>query len=173
LAQNVSGCGSWRPGSPGWPGAATGLCAWLLLGHLLAGVWFARAQTTPQPDLRVAARLDEEGKCAASEALYRRALAGGSPTVVLWNNTGNHYVACGQPAKAREYFALVLKRVPTHGNANLQLARLAVEAKDNGSAVKYLGAMGAVKEPGLLAETGALYGRAGCFSEWRRETGSR
>lgn len=158
MAQNESGCGSRRPGVPGWPGAATGLCAWLL-----AGVWFARAQTTSPPDLRLAARLDEEGKCAASEALYRRALATGSPTVVLWNNVGNHYLACGEPAKAREYFALVVKRVPTHGNANLQLARLAVEAKDNGSAVKYLGAMGAVKEPGLLAETGALYVRAGEF----------
>jgi len=119
------------------------------------------AQTPP--DLREAARLDREGKCAESEPLYRRALSVPKPSAAALNNAGNHYLACGQPAKAQEYFELLVRRNPSHPNANLQLARLAVERGQNTQAERYLRALTAFDDPSLLAEAGALYARIGEF----------
>jgi len=80
------------------------------------------------PDLREAARLDQAGRCAESEAIYQRALAQGAPGPALLNNTGNHYLVCGAPEKARAYFERLVKAVPAHGNGNLQLARMDMAA---------------------------------------------
>jgi tetratricopeptide (TPR) repeat protein len=44
------------------------------------------------------------------------------------NNVGNHYLACRQPAKAREYFERLVKAVPAHRNGNLQLAGIEIAA---------------------------------------------
>jgi Flp pilus assembly protein TadD len=96
------------------------------LFSVYAGAAAAAEQTAP--DLREAARLDQAGRCEESEVLYQRALAQGKPGVALLNNTGNHYLACGQPAKARVYFERVLQAVPAHANASLQLARLEMAA---------------------------------------------
>ena len=116
----------------------------------------------PPPDsLREAARLDAEGKCAESAPIYRRALAAGTPSAALLNNAGNHHLACGDAAKAREYFERLAKRIPAHPNANLQLARMAVEQKRN--ALPYLRAVTAQNDAGLLAEAGATYARMGEF----------
>jgi tetratricopeptide (TPR) repeat protein len=131
---------------------------WLLLLWLTAVV--RGAQPPPDP-LREAARLDAEGKCAESASIYGRALSAGTPSPALLNNAGNHYLICGDREKAREYFALLAKRIPTHPNANLQLARLAVE--QNRTALPYLRAVTAHKDPALLAEAGALYARIGEF----------
>jgi Flp pilus assembly protein TadD len=81
-----------------------------------------------QPDLREAARLDQAGRCQESERIYQQALAQGAPGPALLNNTGNHYLACGQPEKAREYFERLVKAVPAHPNGNLQLARMEIAA---------------------------------------------
>ena len=113
--------------------------------------------------MREAARLDSEGKCTESEPVYRRALALGYPSTALLNNAGNHYLACGNPAKAREYFERLIGRLPSHPNANLQLARLAVERKQPAPAAKFLRALTAHNDPGLLAEAGAMYARLGDF----------
>src|SRR5262245_12130759 len=83
------------------------------------------AAALPQ-DLREAARLDSEGKCGESEPYYQKALAAGSVSTALLNNAGNHYLICSQPEKARPYFERLVKINPMHANANLQLARLAV-----------------------------------------------
>jgi tetratricopeptide (TPR) repeat protein len=91
--------------------------------HLL----LALAQQQP-PDLREAARLDQAGRCAESEAIYQRALAQGAPGPALLNNTGNHYLICGAPEKARGYFERLVKAVPAHGNGNMQLARMDMAA---------------------------------------------
>ncbi len=100
-------------------------------------------------DLREAARLDAEGRCDEAERLYQSALAKGPVSPALLNNTGNHYLACGQPAKARVYFEKLLNINAGHVNANLQLARLAVVVKDGKKALEYLAR---VKEadPGVL-----------------------
>jgi tetratricopeptide (TPR) repeat protein len=107
--------------------------------------------------LREAAELDAAHKCDEAESLYRPMLAQGSPSASLLNNVGNHYLVCGQPEKARMYFSQLLKINPAHSNANLQLARLAVEGKDGARALEYLGR---VKEPDVairLLRAEALY----------------
>ncbi len=88
--------------------------------------------------LREAAKLDAEGRCEQSEAIYRQALAKGSPSAVLLNNAGNHYLACGQPERARSLFEALLKANPAHQNANLQLGRMALERRQGEQAVAYL-----------------------------------
>jgi Flp pilus assembly protein TadD len=87
----------------------------------------ALAQQQPM-DLREAARLDQAGRCEESEKIYQRALAQGVPGPALLNNTGNHYLACGAPEKAREFFERLVKAMPAHLNGNLQLARMEIAA---------------------------------------------
>jgi tetratricopeptide (TPR) repeat protein len=54
------------------------------------------------------------------------------------NNAGNHYLICGQPDQAQSYFEQLLRINPAHANANLQLARLAVDRKQGTRALQYL-----------------------------------
>jgi tetratricopeptide (TPR) repeat protein len=82
------------------------------------------------PDLREAARLDQAGQCSEAEKIYQRALARGAPRPSLLNNAGNHYLACGQPDTARRYYEQLLQAEPSHVNGNLQLAKLAMNARE-------------------------------------------
>jgi tetratricopeptide (TPR) repeat protein len=88
--------------------------------------------------LRDAARLDAEGKCAEAEPYYRDALAKEPASPALLNNAGNHYLVCGQPAKAQVCFEKLLRINPVHHNANLQMARIAAEQKQGPKALEYL-----------------------------------
>ncbi len=110
----------------------TGAAAWFL-GSIFAVSLHAQPQS-----LRDAAQLDAEGKCDEAEKFYQVALARGAPSPALLNNAGNHYLVCGQPAKAQQYFDKLLQVNPAHPNANLQLARLATEQKQGKKALEYL-----------------------------------
>jgi Tfp pilus assembly protein PilF len=88
--------------------------------------------------LREAAQFDASGRCDEAEVFYRAALAQGTPSAALLNNSGNHYLVCGQPAKAQGYFESLLQRNLLHANANLQLARIAAEQKQGEKALEYL-----------------------------------
>lgn len=93
----------------------------------------------PQDDeLRRAAEFDAAHRCGDAEQLYRQALAKAPASVPVLNNTGNHYLTCGQPAKAEAYFRRLLEISPSHTNANLQLARLATERKQGAAALRHL-----------------------------------
>src|SRR5258706_12117006 len=105
----------------------------LLLGAVIA----LSIEVQPQ-SLREAARLDAEGKCDEAERYYEAALAKGSPSPALLNNAGNHYLVCGQTAKAQAYFERLLQISPVHANANRQLARIATEQKQGKKALEYL-----------------------------------
>lgn len=119
---------------------------------------------SPPVDLREAARLDREGRCAESAPIYQRALsAAGEPSPALLNNAANHHLACGEPTKARDLFERLLRRIPSHPNANLQLARLAVEQKRKPQALTHLRVIAALDDPELLAQAGAMYARLGEF----------
>lgn len=131
----------------------------VLLWVVAAGALWAQAP----PDLREAARLDGAGRCREAEAIYRRALAAGEPSPAWLNNAGNHYLACGEPGKAREQYEALRRRIPGHANANLQLAKLAVAAKQPREAERYLLALAAHEEPELIAEVGTLYAQIGEF----------
>ena len=104
-------------------------------GLLLVFTSRAGAQESP---LRQAARLDEEQKCDEAERFYQQALAQAPPSPALLNNLGNHYLLCGDRAKARSYFERLVKVNPQHANANLQLARIAVDRHEGARALEYL-----------------------------------
>jgi len=129
-----------------------GTRAVLLLGPALAFCLSVQAQS-----LRDAARLDAEGKCEEAEQYYKTALAQGSPSPALLNNVGNHYIVCGQPARAQTYFEMLLQLNPLHQNANLQLARIAAEQKQGSKALEYLAQVKEVDPQVLLLRAEALY----------------
>jgi tetratricopeptide (TPR) repeat protein len=106
--------------------------------RLLLGLVFLSCAAGQQQALYEAARLDAEQKCAEAERYYREALADGPPSLALLNNTGNHFLICGQPEKAKTYFERLLRMNPAHPNANLQLARIAAERRQGQKALAYL-----------------------------------
>lgn len=103
----------------------------------LVSVFASFLNAQPQ-SLREAAELDAAGKCYEAEVYYKAALERGSPSAALLNNSGNHYLVCGQIAKAQSYFEQLLKINPVHANANLQLARIAADQKQGEKALEYL-----------------------------------
>lgn len=123
----------------------------------------AFSPNTQAQSLRDAARLDAEGKCEEAEQYYTAALAKGTPSPALLNNAGNHFILCGQPAKARAYFEKLLQINPLHPNANLQLARMAAEQKQGKMALEYLSRVKESDPPVLLLRAEALHwaGRSG------------
>lgn len=90
----------------------------------------------------LAAILDQQGKHAEAQGYYERALAAGPASVWLLNNFGNHYLAAGETNRAREQYLHVLALEPRHRNANLQLARIAVEGRNGAEALRCLGRLG-------------------------------
>jgi len=83
--------------------------------------------------------LDSQKRFDEAEGQYKLALALVPRSASVLNNLGNHYIAAGDSAKARTTFLKVVAVEPGHPNANLQLARLSVEAKQGAAALKYLG----------------------------------
>ncbi len=105
---------------------------------LAAGLLLPLSAAAQVDLLREAARLDAEGKCAGAEVLYQNALAQGTPSPALLNNAGNHYLTCGPAERARTFFERLVEYNPAHPNANLQLARLAVDEREGEKALGYL-----------------------------------
>jgi len=87
------------------------------------------------------AALDEQDKHEQAQAAFDQAARLAPRSASVWNNLGNHYVACGNPAKALDSFRKVLALDPAHPNANLQLARIAVDRKDGAEALRRLDAL--------------------------------
>lgn len=107
--------------------------------------------------LRQAARMDSEQKCAEAEQIYQQVLAQRAPSAALWNNLGNHYLVCGDAEKARSYFERVVKSNPQHANANLQLARIAVDAHQGARALEYLSRAGDTQPAVRMLRAEALH----------------
>ncbi len=148
-------------------------CAWH--AGVLWAVLLCRAAAQDET-LSRAAQLDAGGRCDEAEQLYRT-LANGRQSAALLNNRGNHYLTCGAPEKARAAFEAVLRLNPAHGNANLQLARLAIESRKGAEALAYLDR---IRQPDAAAklarvEALALAGRksaaAALAEEVSRESG--
>jgi tetratricopeptide (TPR) repeat protein len=109
--------------------------------------------------LAAASRLRAQERPCPEEAAYLEAAAKkGASGAAFWNDLGNHHLRCGDSRKAEEYFERAAAARPGHANANLQLARIALEGKRYEKALKNLGQ---VKESGPLIELmrgEALYG---------------
>ncbi len=103
----------------------------------VASAAFAAVVSAQAPTLDLAERLDESGQCAQAEAVYKAVLRG-HPDVAALNNFGNHYLRCSQPENARAVFEKLLAVDPGHANANLQMARLALGAKQPARALAFL-----------------------------------
>ena len=84
------------------------------------------------------AALDRQNKPEQAQTAFEQAARLAPRSASVWNNLGNHYIASGKPAKALESFRKVVALEPAHQNANLQLARLAVERKDGAEALRRL-----------------------------------
>jgi tetratricopeptide (TPR) repeat protein len=82
--------------------------------------------------------LDAQNRFEEAEGAYKQALALAPGSPALLNNLGNHYMAQGKTEQARSAFLKVLAADPHHANANLQLAELAIAAKQGVGALKYL-----------------------------------
>jgi len=100
----------------------------------------AIAAEPDRPDLLglLAVVLDAKKEYDQAEAFHQRALRLAPRSAGLWNNFGNHYVALGNSTKARSAFLHVLAVEPAHANANLQLARIALNDKHPTEALRYL-----------------------------------
>jgi len=108
-------------------------------------------------DLKEAARLDAAGRCEQAERHYRALLKTHPDAPVVLNNAANHYLLCGQPATAQALFEKLLRQAPDHANANLQLARLAVERRDGARALEYLARLKDADPQVTLLRAEALY----------------
>ena len=107
-------------------------------GRLLACLLFAFRLAAQEDVLERAASLDAERKCEEAERTYQSLLNAGSPSSPLLNNLGYHYLACGSPQEAETAFERVLTIDPTHRNANLELARLALARRNGAAALAYI-----------------------------------
>jgi cellulose synthase operon protein C len=91
----------------------------------------------PQPDilliLNLLGKKDFAGAIEAAKSYQFRDLESLAPYYVL----GRVYLAAGQPEDARKVFEQVLKRKPGDPSASLNLAQMALEAKDTGAARRY------------------------------------
>ncbi len=82
--------------------------------------------------------LDRQARYPEAERYYSQALALTPDSISLLNNLGNHYASAGDMNRARRQFLRVIAIAPGHSNANLQLARIAVERKRGREALDYL-----------------------------------
>lgn len=104
------------------------------------------------------AALDGQQKFDEAEILYREALRRNPNSVLLLNNYGNHLLQRGDTEGARLKFEQACSIDPSHQNANLQLARLAVERHEGAAAIEFLSRLRDQRAPALqLLRAEALY----------------
>lgn len=82
--------------------------------------------------------LDSEKNYTEAGDCYRRALAAAPRSITFLNNFGNHLLATRDAKGARKAFLEVLALDPQHENANLELAKLAIDDKQAGEALRSL-----------------------------------
>ena len=104
--------------------------------------------------------LDNQNRFREAAEFHRRAVADAPRSVDVLNNYGNHLVANGEDAAARDVFLKVIAADPANGNANVQLARQSLKRKNGAEALRYLKrlAAGQLAVPNVaLVQLEALY----------------
>ncbi len=89
--------------------------------------------------------LDNQNQFAEAATLHKRAVAAAPRSADIMGNYGNHLLATGAAAAARDTFLKVVALDPANAGANLQLARLAVQRKQGAEALRYLQRLPAVQ----------------------------
>ncbi len=82
--------------------------------------------------------LDREGRSEDAGRTYQKALVLDGSDPSLLNNYGNHLLAAGHAAEARRAFAQAVAIEPANRNANVQLAKLALDGKNGREAMAAL-----------------------------------
>src|ERR1035438_7229202 len=82
--------------------------------------------------------LDGQKKFQEAEGFHRRAVAAAPRSADAQSNLGNHLLAAGDGKGAREAYLKAVAVDPSHVNANLQLARLALNENGAAEALGYL-----------------------------------
>ena len=102
--------------------------------------------------------LDAQDRFEQAERYHRLATKTVPDAPQVWNNFGNHWWKRKRLDEARRAFERAITLDPAHPNANLQLARIAVEEGRAAAALPFLDRLRAADsgDPGLLV----LYGRA-------------
>jgi len=86
----------------------------------------------------MAVALDGEKRYAEAETYFSQAIKLSPGSAALLNNLGTHYLAMGDREHARQAY-LSAVRINMHDpNANLQLAQIAVKARQGAEALRYL-----------------------------------
>lgn len=103
----------------------------------------ARAELRLHPDDSLAwsvlgVALDGRKEFAAAEEAHRRAVAGAPRSADILNNYANHQLAAGNAQAAAGTYRKVLELDPGQMNANVQLARLALQNKNGAAALRRL-----------------------------------
>ena len=115
----------------GQPAEVRDAIAALEHGDYLSAERAAQAETRRSPDDALAwsvlgVALDQQHRIAEAEPAHRRALAVAPNSPDILNNYANHQLAAGDATGARLTYGKVLKLDPSHFNANVQSARLAI-----------------------------------------------
>jgi tetratricopeptide (TPR) repeat protein len=87
--------------------------------------------------------LDNQKKFAEADAFHRRALALAPRSNSILDKYASHLLVTGDESGARKTFLKSLALDPADGYANLQLAQLALKAKDGPEALTYLNRLSA------------------------------
>jgi len=131
-----------------------------------------RGEVAAHPDEAMAwsllgVALDSQKKFPEAAEAHRRALAAGPRDADVLSNYGNHLVATRDEDAAREQYRKAVAIAPAHANANLQLARIALERKAPGEATQYLDHLPSIP-PQVCFSLGVAFSDAGDFA--RAET---
>ncbi|MFN7997899.1 MAG: tetratricopeptide repeat protein [Bryobacteraceae bacterium] len=96
--------------------------------------------------------LDSQKRYSDAEPYYRRALAIAPDSGPVLNNVANHYLSAGDRRQAIVFYRKAVAADPRHPNANVQLARFAIEEKHGAEALGYLNRLGGevAVEPAIL-----------------------
>jgi tetratricopeptide (TPR) repeat protein len=104
--------------------------------------------------------LDRQKKFPEAGEMHRRAAASSPNSPDVWNNYANHQLSTGDEDGARQFYQRVLALDPSHPNANIQLARLALKQKNGADVLQYFAHLPAAQRdaPNLIPmRIAALY----------------
>jgi tetratricopeptide (TPR) repeat protein len=115
----------------------------------LQGGDFAAAERILRPEVKARPKdggaltllgvaLDSQKKFQEAGEIHRRAAANAPNSPDVWNNYGNHLLGTGDEDGARKLYLRVVALNSANPNANVQLARLALKAKQGIEALAYL-----------------------------------
>jgi Flp pilus assembly protein TadD len=112
----------------------------------------ARRPDDPWALSLLGAALDSQKKIADAEGFHRRAVARAPQSAEILNNYATHLWMAGRPQEAAQIYGRIVAIEPSHYNANLQLARVAIESRNAAEALHCLDRLPAERQPAPQVE---------------------